>query len=101
MSSWKVRGAVPIFIDDPSVQAWEQNGWEVYRLPHHLPQLINPADPSTVPHVTQVHSLAQVLNEPRPVNGQALSARVTHAVVHNSIRAAQLQLAAEGLRGDV
>src|SRR5262245_39145220 len=66
-----------------------------------LPQLVHPTDPNPVPHVPQVHSLAQVLNESRPVNGQALSAGVTHAVVHNSVRAAQLQLAAEGLRGDV
>src|ERR1700730_7124460 len=66
-----------------------------------LPQLVHAADPPAVPDVAQMHALAKILDEPRPVDGQAFAAGMPHAVVGDSIRAAAFQLTAEYLRRDV
>src|SRR5438445_7965015 len=118
MSSWNVRGAVPIFMSQPvskkvrtkrpaSIAACLRRadpgapGRRLQPLLLELPQLVHPADSHAVPDVAQMHTLTKVLDEPRSEDSQAFAAGMPHAVIDDSVRAAELQLPAEYLRRDV
>src|SRR6185437_8416957 len=65
------------------------------------PQLVDATDASTVPYIPQVLALAQILDQSRPEDRQALSAGVAHAVIGDAVGAAAPQASPELLRRNV